>query len=150
MQKYNCIKYLTFSLPTNAKGAAFLIKISHSMFNALPQACVSESIESDLSDCPARDKASDDLPTPFCPSSTILSAPPWLWYVGCDAANWLKESSRGTAVSLIGNVVGSSRPGIQSQSSDTASSRRSWCLTGRGVLPRRRGGAVVRNILYYN
>ncbi|TNN74470.1 hypothetical protein EYF80_015250 [Liparis tanakae] len=36
----------------------------------------------DLSDWPARDKASDDLPTPFCPSSTIFSAPPWLWQQG--------------------------------------------------------------------
>lgn len=50
-----------------------------SLSRSLPHACVSESIERDLSDCPARDKASDDLPTPFCPSSTILSAPPWLW-----------------------------------------------------------------------
>ena len=123
-----------------------------SPISSLPHACVSESIERDLSDCPARDKASDDFPTPFCPSRTILSAPlPWLWLEDdWAAADWLKDSSRGTAVSVIGNVAGSSKPGIQSQSSDMASSLRSWCLTGSGVLPRRRGAAVVRNILYWN
>ncbi|KAJ4936213.1 hypothetical protein JOQ06_000815 [Pogonophryne albipinna] len=94
----------------------------------------SHSVDRDLSDCPARDKASDDLPTPFCPRSTILNAPLWLLNADWATADWLKDSSRGTAVSLMGNVTGASLPGIQSQSSDTASSLRSWCLRGAVVV----------------
>lgn len=100
----------------------------------------SESSDAVLSMSPASAMASEDFPTPFCPSRAIFKGPsgPSTAMVGVSSKAWLK---------LIGEAEGPAPPDIQSQSSWTASSRLSWCLIGRGVLPLRRVGVLDRVIL---
>lgn len=90
---------------------------------------------------PARAMARDDFPTPFCPSRAILKGP------SCLPSKATAIVSSKAGLKLIGEAEGPAAPDVQSQSSWTASSRLSWCLIGRGVLPLRTFGVLDRIIL---
>lgn len=85
--------------------------------------------------------AREDFPTPFCPSKAILKGPS-----GLPSTDTVTVSSK-AGLKLIGEAEGPAAPDVQSQSSWTASSRLSWCLIGRGVLPLRTVGVLDRVIL---
>lgn len=101
----------------------------------------SESTDAVLSMSPARVMAREDFPTPFCPSRAILKGPS-----GLHSTVTVGVSSK-AGLNRIGEAEGPATPDVQSQSSWTASSRLSWCLIGRGVLPLRTVGVLDRVIL---
>lgn len=112
------------------------------LYTALCQSFVpSESTDAVLSMSPARARAREDFPTPFCPSRAIRKGPS-----GLPSTVTVRVSSK-AGLKLIGETEGPAAPDAQSHSSWTASSRLSWCLIGRGVLPLRTVGVLDRVML---
>lgn len=101
----------------------------------------SESTDAVRSMSPARAIAREDFPTPFWPSRAILKGPSAL------ASTVTVKVSSKAGLKLTGEAEGPAAPEVHSHSSWTASSRLSWCLIGRGVLPLRTVGVLDRVIL---